>query len=71
MRKIKTYLGCAQLARAQHLRALKALKNEQAYFKRADTLLELNQFDSPKERDLFLTSVYREVNGKELKIVNS
>ena len=46
-------------------------EDEQAYFKRADTLLELNQFDSPEERDLFLTSVYREANGKELKIANS
>ena len=46
-------------------------EDEQAYFKRADTLLELNQFESSEERDLFLTSVYREAHGKELKIANS
>jgi len=46
-------------------------EEEQAYFKRADTLLELNQFLDVEERGLFLANVYREANGKELKIANS
>ena len=45
--------------------------DEQAYFKRADAMLELNQFENAEERDLFLASVYREADGKELKIANS
>lgn len=44
---------------------------EQAYFKQADTMLELNQFVDPEERNLFVANVYREANGKELKIANS
>lgn len=44
---------------------------EQEYFKRADSLLELNQFASQEERELFLANVYKEANGKELKIANS
>lgn len=44
---------------------------EQEYFKRADTLLELNQFPSREERELFLANVYKEANGKELKLANS
>ena len=46
-------------------------EEEQAYFKRVDQMLELNQFADPDERNLFLASVWREANGKELKIVNS
>lgn len=46
-------------------------EDEQEYFKRADSMLELNQFANPEERSLFLTSVYKEAGGKELKIVNS
>ena len=46
-------------------------EDEQAYFKRADTLLELNQFANDEERSLFLAGVYREANGKELKIACS
>lgn len=45
--------------------------DEQEYFKRADSMLELNQFANPEERDLFLASVYKEARGKELKIANS
>lgn len=45
--------------------------DEQDYFKRADELLDLDQFASPDERTLFVESVYREANGKELKIANS
>lgn len=46
-------------------------EEEQEYFKRADSMLELNQFTDPEERDLFLANVYREAEGKELKIANS
>ena len=46
-------------------------EEEQEYFKRADTMLELNDFADPEERELFLANVYKEANGKELKIANS
>ncbi|KAF2121832.1 armadillo-type protein [Lophiotrema nucula] len=46
-------------------------ENEQEYFRKADELLELNQFDGPEERSLFLENVYKEADGKELKIANS
>ena len=46
-------------------------EDEQEYFKRADSLLELNQFADAEERNLFLANVYKEANGKELKIANS
>ncbi|KAF2868877.1 armadillo-type protein [Massariosphaeria phaeospora] len=45
--------------------------DEQEYFKRADEMLELNQFADPEERSLFLANVYREADGKELKLANS
>ena len=44
---------------------------EQEYFKQADTMLELNQFPTLEERELFLANVYTEAKGKELKIANS
>jgi nucleolar protein 9 len=44
---------------------------EQEYFKKADEMLELNQFEDPEARELFLASVYKEADGKELKIANS
>ncbi len=46
-------------------------EDEQEYFKRADSMLEINQFADPEERDLFLDNVYKEASGKELKIANS
>ena len=46
-------------------------EEEQEYFKMADSMLELNQFVDPEERNLFLANVYKEANGKELKIANS
>ncbi|KAI4122761.1 MAG: hypothetical protein LQ338_005635, partial [Usnochroma carphineum] len=46
-------------------------EEEQEYFKRADAMLELNQFNDADERELFLANVYREADGKELKIANS
>lgn len=45
--------------------------DEQEYFKRADSMLEVNQFADPEERNLFLANVYKEATGKELKIANS
>lgn len=45
--------------------------DEQEYFKRADEMLELDQFGDGEERKLFLESVYREADGKELKIAHS
>jgi nucleolar protein 9 len=44
---------------------------EQEYFRQADELLELNNFPGPEERSLFLANVYREAEGKELKIACS
>lgn len=46
-------------------------EDEQEYFKRVDSMLELNQFANEEEKTLFLTSVYQEAKGKELKMVNS
>lgn len=46
-------------------------EDEQEYFKKADSMLELNQFANVEERSLFLNSVYKEASGKELKIANS
>ena len=46
-------------------------EEEQEYFKRADEMLEQNNFAEPEERSLFLANVYREAEGKELKIANS
>ena len=45
--------------------------DEQEYFKSADSMLELNQFPSPEEREIFLANVYKEASGKELKLANS
>ncbi|KAK0625315.1 armadillo-type protein [Bombardia bombarda] len=44
---------------------------EQEYFRHADELLELNDFPTPEERDMFLQNVYREARGKELKLASS
>ncbi|KAL1645854.1 Nucleolar protein 9 [Didymella pomorum] len=46
-------------------------EDEQEYFKRADEMLELNQFENAEERSMFLASVWKEADGKELKIANS
>jgi nucleolar protein 9 len=46
-------------------------ENDQEYFKRADSMLELNQFANAEERAIFLASVYKEAKGKELRIANS
>ncbi|KAI9852549.1 MAG: Nucleolar protein 9 [Thelocarpon superellum] len=44
---------------------------EQEYFRRADEMLELNDFNDPEERTLFLANVYNEAVGKELKLACS
>ncbi|KAI5462334.1 armadillo-type protein [Mariannaea sp. PMI_226] len=44
---------------------------EQEYFRRADELLELNQFPTTEDRDIFLENVYKEAQGKELKLASS
>ena len=46
-------------------------EEESEYFKRADELLDLNQFGDEDERALFIDNLYKEVAGKELKIVHS
>ncbi len=46
-------------------------EQEQEYFKRADDMLETNAFGDREERDLFIANVYREADGKELKIAQS
>lgn len=44
---------------------------EQEYFRRADDMLEANQFADPEERQLFLDNVWKEADGKELKMACS
>ncbi|RHZ74511.1 Nucleolar protein 9 [Aspergillus turcosus] len=44
---------------------------EQEYFSKANEVLELNQFQDAEERRLFVDSVYREADGKELKVACS
>jgi len=46
-------------------------EQEQEYFKKADDMLELNQFESPEDRQIFLASVWNEADGKELKMATS
>ena len=46
-------------------------EQEQEYFKQADQMLDANTFADDEERSLFLDNVYREANGKELKMANS
>ncbi|KAI9725090.1 MAG: hypothetical protein M1812_000366 [Candelaria pacifica] len=46
-------------------------QEEQDYFKRADEMLEMNQFSNEEERTLFISNIYREADGKELKLANS
>ena len=46
-------------------------EQEQEYFRHADELLELNDFPSSEERDIFLQNVYKEAVSKELKLASS
>ncbi|KAJ5717533.1 Nucleolar protein 9 [Penicillium malachiteum] len=45
--------------------------DEAEYFSRANEMLEANEFGDAEEKNLFIESVYREANGKELKIACS
>ncbi|KAI5842485.1 glutamate decarboxylase 1 [Morchella snyderi] len=48
------------------------LTDEEAeYFRGADEVLESNSFNDADERGLFIANVYREADGKELKIASS
>lgn len=46
-------------------------EDEQEYFKKADDMLEVNQFKDIEERSLFIENVHKEASGKELKLACS
>jgi nucleolar protein 9 len=79
--EVEILLDGSDAARHRHLATLESPgetpfyglldDEEQEYFRRADEMLEVNQFADVEERTLFLTNVYREANGKELKIASS
>lgn len=46
-------------------------ESEQEYFKHADQVLEENAFSTPEEQAAFIETIYKEADGKELKIANS
>nr|POF15319.1 nucleolar protein 9 [Quercus suber] len=46
-------------------------EEEQEYFRHADVTLEENTFADPDEKKLFLADVYKQAEGKELKIAQS
>lgn len=46
-------------------------ESEQEYFKHADELFELDSFATAEERNTLLEQVYKEADGKELKIAQS
>lgn len=46
-------------------------EEEQEYFKKSNDMLELNDFANHEERQLFIGSVFREAQNKELKLANS
>lgn len=47
-------------------------EEESEYFRRADELLEMNEFaGGDEERTIFIENLYKEVAGKELKIIHS
>jgi nucleolar protein 9 len=46
-------------------------EQESEYFRRADDMLEANDFSDEEERSLFLENVYKEVDSKELKLACS
>lgn len=45
--------------------------DEQEFFKQADQTLEADSFEGPEARANFLRSVFKEAEGKELKIAQS
>lgn len=46
-------------------------EEEQEYFSHASQMLELDQFESEEDRQTFVTRVYEEASGKELKVACS
>lgn len=46
-------------------------EEEQEFFRRADETLEANDFQDENDKKAFLTNIYKEASGKELKIANS
>ncbi|KAB8659312.1 hypothetical protein FH972_026201 [Carpinus fangiana] len=46
-------------------------EDEQEYFRRADDMLEVNNFQDSEERTLFLENLHKEAAGKELKLACS
>lgn len=46
-------------------------EDDAEYFRRADNMLEANQFADPDQRALFLANVHKEADGKELKMACS
>lgn len=46
-------------------------EQEAEYFRRADEMLEIDQFETPEERNLFLSNIFKEAEGKELKMACS
>lgn len=46
-------------------------EDEQEYFRRTDEMLELDDFAAPSDRELFLDNVFKEADGKELKMACS
>jgi nucleolar protein 9 len=46
-------------------------EEEQEFFKRADHMLDADAFGNPEERTAFVTSIFNEADGKELKIAQS
>lgn len=46
-------------------------EEEQEYFRKANEIIELNDFAGPEERQLFVDNLFREAQNKELKIANS
>lgn len=45
--------------------------HEQEYFKKADEMVEVNQFGNTDERSIFIANVHKEASGKELKLACS
>ena len=46
-------------------------EQEQQYFKEVDALIEADQFENVEGANAFLTNVYKELEGKELKVASS
>lgn len=69
---IRSHLANRITVQAEETQFYGLLTDEEAeYFRNADEVLEANQFHDADERGLFIANVYREADGKELKIANS